>query len=93
MIIFYFSFLVRSLPKTSYERKQYKKYKEFYQVDIDIIKKMIETCENISLIAKRAIRGTIHNKGVFIYIDKDLDKPLTATNKNKKHIQNNDIKN
>ena len=60
------------------KEKQYKKYKEFYQVDIDIIKTMIKECEKMSLVAKKALTGKNYKGGFYIYIDKDTDK-----NKNK----------
>jgi hypothetical protein len=32
--------------------KQYRKRKDFYQIDIDILKKLIEGCESMTLMAK-----------------------------------------
>jgi hypothetical protein len=53
------------------KEKQYRKYKEFYQVDIDIIKKMIKECEKMSLTARKTLSGKNHKGGYFIYIDKE----------------------
>ena len=53
------------------KEKQYKKYKEFYQADIDIIKKMIRECEKMSLVLRKTLTGKNHTGGFFIYIDKE----------------------
>jgi phage anti-repressor protein/predicted GIY-YIG superfamily endonuclease len=54
--------------------KQYRKYKEFFEVDIDIIKKMIKECDRMSLIARKTINGKNHKGGYFLYIDKNKKK-------------------
>jgi hypothetical protein len=51
--------------------KQYRKYKEFYQVDADIIKKMLKECDKMSVVARKTINGKRHTGGYFIYIDKE----------------------
>jgi phage anti-repressor protein/predicted GIY-YIG superfamily endonuclease len=51
--------------------KKYRKYKEFYQVDVDIIKKMIKECERMSLVARKTINGKYAKGGYFLYIDKN----------------------
>jgi len=53
------------------KEKQYKKYKEFYQADIDVIKKMIRECEKMSLVLRKTLTGKNHTGGFFIYIDKE----------------------
>lgn len=50
--------------------KKYRKYKEFYEVDIEIIKKMIKKCDKMSVVARKTIAGKDSKKGYFIYIDK-----------------------
>ena len=50
--------------------KQYRKYKEFYQVDADIIKKMLKECDKMSVVARKTISGKNQKGGYFIYIDK-----------------------
>ena len=50
--------------------KKYRKYKEFYEVDIEIIKKMIKKCDKMSIVARKTIDCKDSKKGYFIYIDK-----------------------
>jgi len=50
--------------------KQYRKYKEFYQVDADIIKKMLKECDKMSVVARKTISGKDQKGGYFIYVDK-----------------------
>lgn len=50
--------------------KQYRKYKEFYQVDADIIKKMLKECDRMSVVARKTISGKDQKGGYFIYVDK-----------------------
>jgi len=63
---------VEKCLKQYMREKQYKKYKEFYEIDIDIIKKMIDICNNVSLVAKKTINNKNFKGGYFIYIDKDI---------------------
>jgi len=51
--------------------KQYRKYKEFYQVDTDIIKKMLKECDRMSVSSRKTINSKSHKGGYFIYIDKE----------------------
>lgn len=51
--------------------KKYRKYKEFYQVDTDIIKKMLKECDKMSISSRKTINGKQHSGGYFIYIDKE----------------------
>jgi phage anti-repressor protein len=60
---------VEACLKALLKSKQYRKRKEFYEVDIDIIKDLLENCEKLSLKAK--------NKN----IDKKLDKTILVLNK------------
>ena len=43
---------VENCLKSVLKSKQYRKRKEFYQIDIDSIKKIIDKCESATLIAK-----------------------------------------
>lgn len=51
--------------------KKYRKYKEFYQVDTDIIKNMLKDCDRMSVSSRKTINGKKHIGGYFIYIDKE----------------------
>ena len=46
---------VENCVKAVLKTKRYRKRKEFYQIDIDSLKKILEGCETVSLIAKGKI--------------------------------------
>jgi hypothetical protein len=52
---------------------QYRKRKEFYQEDLDLIKKLLKKCDNLTLIRKNTNKKTIENQlgGYFIYLLKN----------------------
>ena len=43
---------VENCLKAVLKTKRYRKRKEFYQIDIDSLKKILEGCESVTLIAK-----------------------------------------
>lgn len=49
--------------------KQYRKRKEFYQIDLDILKKLIKTCDKMSLKVRKNNKNIKQNGGYFIMLD------------------------
>jgi phage anti-repressor protein len=62
---------VEKCLKQYLKEKQYKKYKEFYQVDVDIVTKLFRICNNATLSAKKVLSKTEQKGGYYIYIEKD----------------------
>lgn len=62
---------VEQCLKQYLKQKQFKKYKEFYQVDIDDISKLIKICNNATLSAKKVLSKTEQKGGYFIYLERD----------------------
>jgi len=68
---------VEGCLKALLKQYQYKKKKEFYQVDLDLIKKLLKKCDNLTLIRKNTNkntnRKTIESQlgGYFIYLLKN----------------------
>lgn len=50
--------------------RQYRKRKEFYEINIDLLKELIEDCDKISLKAKIKLNKFKQTGGLFIMIDK-----------------------
>ena len=54
---------------------QYRKYKEVYQVNIDVIKFIIKNCDIFYTLLNETIEKEnpkdLKNKKIFIYVDKD----------------------
>jgi phage anti-repressor protein len=53
------------------KQKQFKKYKEFYQVDVDDVTKLFKICNNATLSAKTVLSKTEQKGGYYIYLEKD----------------------
>jgi len=51
--------------------KQYKKRKEFYQIDLDILKELIKTCDSMSLKVRKSNKTIKQIGGYFIMFDKN----------------------
>lgn len=64
---------VEKCLKLYLKQKQYKKYKEFYHVDIDDISKLFKMCNNATLTAKKILNKTEQKGGYYIYLDKEVD--------------------
>ena len=64
---------VEGCLKLMLKQYQYKKRKEFYQVDLDLIKKLLKGCEDLTLIHKNRNKKDVNNQlgGYFIYLHKD----------------------
>jgi len=84
--------------KAVLKEKQYRKRKEFYQVDLQVIKDVISKCgDALSLVKKtriyKSVGGSNNEDGkyyIYIYIRKHMNKQKTKTiNKQKKIINKN----
>ena len=62
---------VEQCLKQYLKQKQFKKYKEFYQVDIDDISKLLKICNNATLSAKKVLSKSEQKGGYFIYLERD----------------------
>lgn len=64
---------VEGCLKSMLKQYQYKKRKEFYQVDLDVIKQLLKGCDNLTLIRKSRIKKEVDKQlgGYFIYLRKD----------------------
>lgn len=62
---------VEQCLKQYLKEKQFKKYKEFYQVDIDDVSKLFKICNNATLSAKKILSKSEQKGGYFIYLEKD----------------------
>lgn len=62
---------VEQCLKQYLKQKQFKKYKEFYQVDIDDISKLLKICNNATLSAKKVLSKSEQKGGYFIYLEKE----------------------
>ncbi len=50
---------------------QYRKRKEFYEIDLDVLKKLIKSCDNMTLTAKKSNKKIRQTGGYFIMLDHD----------------------
>ena len=50
--------------------KQYKKRKEFYEADVDIIKELLDDCETLMLKAKKSPKKFKQSGGFYVMISK-----------------------
>jgi phage anti-repressor protein len=48
---------------------QYRKRKEFYEIDLDVLKKLIKTCDNMTLAAKKSNKKIRQTGGYYIMFD------------------------
>jgi phage anti-repressor protein len=51
--------------------KQYRKRKEFYQIDLDVLKELIKNCDNMSLTVRKINKNIKQEGGFFIMLDKN----------------------
>ena len=49
---------------------QYRKRKEFYEIDLDLLKKLIKSCDSMTLAAKKSNSKIRQTGGYYIWIDK-----------------------
>ena len=65
---------IEKCAKEAMKKYQFRKYKEVYQVNIDIIKYVIENCDKFHTILEKTIENgnpkNLENKKIFMYIDK-----------------------
>jgi hypothetical protein len=61
---------VENCLKAVLKSKQYRKRKEFYQIDENILKELINTCDNMTLKVKKSNKHTKQFGGMFIMIEK-----------------------
>ena len=50
--------------------KQYRKRKEFYQIDLDVLKELIQTCDKMSLKVRKSNKNIKQEGGYYIMLDK-----------------------
>ncbi len=64
---------VEGCLKVMLKQYQYKKRKEFYQVDLDVIKQLLNGCDNLTLIRKSRNNKEVDKQlgGYFIYLHKN----------------------
>jgi phage anti-repressor protein len=62
---------VEKCLKQYLKEKQYKKYKEFYQVDKEIVTKLFKVCDKATLSARNILKSHEQKGGFFIYINKE----------------------
>jgi superfamily II DNA or RNA helicase/phage anti-repressor protein len=51
--------------------RQYRKRKEFYQIDLDVLKELINNCNNMSLKVRKVNKNIKQEGGFFIMLDKN----------------------
>lgn len=59
---------VENCLKSILASKQYKKRKEFYQIDLDILKHLIKTCDKMSLKVRKSSKNIMQNGGFYIML-------------------------
>ena len=52
--------------------KQYRKRKEFYQIDLDVLKELIQTCDKMSLKVRKSNKNIKQDGGYYIMIDTNI---------------------
>lgn len=63
---------VEQCLKQYLKEKQYKKYKEFYQVAVEDVNKIFKICKNTTLSVKKVFtKGTQQKGGYYLYLEKD----------------------
>jgi phage anti-repressor protein len=60
---------VEKCLKNTLTIKQYRKRKEFYQIDLDILKELIKTCDKMSLKVRKNNKNIKQDGGYFIMLD------------------------
>ena len=61
---------VEKCLKLALKGKQYRKRKEFYEVELDLIKELLEDCDNLMLKAKNKPKKFAQSGGFFIMLSK-----------------------
>ena len=61
---------VEKCLKAVLKEKQYRKYKEIYEIDINIVKELLDTCETMVLKVKKPIKKFKQTGGYFIFLSK-----------------------
>lgn len=64
---------VEKCLKNVLSTKQYRKRKEFFQIDLDILKELIHSCDKMSLKVRKSNRNIKQNGGYFIMLDKNIE--------------------
>jgi hypothetical protein len=64
---------VEKCLKNILSTKQYRKRKEFYQIDLDILKKLIKTCDKMSLKVRENYKKIKHNGDYFIMLENNIN--------------------
>jgi phage anti-repressor protein len=59
---------VETCLKNALKTKQYRRRKEFYEIDIDILKQMLKQCECVSLIARKKQCKKFQDGGLYLYV-------------------------
>jgi len=62
---------VEKCLKNVLSTKQYKKRKEFYQIDLDILKELIQSCDKLSLKVRKNNKNIKQKGGYFVMLDKN----------------------
>jgi superfamily II DNA or RNA helicase/phage anti-repressor protein len=60
---------VEKCLKNVLSTKQYRKRKEFYQIDLDVLKELIKTCDKMSLKVRKNNKNIQQNGGYFIMLE------------------------
>jgi phage anti-repressor protein len=61
---------VEKCLKNVLSTKQYRKRKEFYQIDLDVLKELIHSCDKMSLKVRKSNKNIKQKGGYFIMLDK-----------------------
>jgi phage anti-repressor protein len=64
---------VEKCLKNILSTKQYRKRKEFYQIDLDILKKLIKTCDKMSLIVRKNNKKIKQDGGYYIMLENNIN--------------------
>ena len=64
---------VEKCLKNVLSTKQYRKRKEFYQIDLDVLKELIQSCDKMSLKVRKSNKNIKQNGGYFIMLDKNIE--------------------
>lgn len=63
---------VENCLKSILKSKQYRKRKEFYEIDIDVLKELISGCEKLTLKVKKSVKKMSHFGGMFLMVEKNI---------------------
>ena len=62
---------VEKCLKNVLSTRQYRKRKEFYQIDLDVLKELIKSCDSMSLTVRKINKNIRQEGGFFIMLDKN----------------------